>query len=76
LYVSQKYEDAIASYDKAIQFKPDYSYAWNNRGAALEQLKRYDDAIECYDKAIKFDPNFQAAIDNRQNLLTKLGRSK
>ena len=34
-------DDALASYDKAIALKPDYAEAYNNRGNALQELKRY-----------------------------------
>ena len=61
--------------EKAIQFKPDYPYAWNGRGCALHVLKRYDEALKSYDKAISIQPDFQLAIDNCKRLLTPLGRS-
>ncbi|MEO1743178.1 MAG: tetratricopeptide repeat protein, partial [Cyanobacteria bacterium J06629_9] len=50
-------EDAIDSYDKAIEFKPDYHQAWYNRGVALAALGRKEDAIDSYDKAIEFKPD-------------------
>ena len=28
----QKYEEAISLYDKAIEIKPNYAYAYNNKG--------------------------------------------
>ncbi|MCL1464756.1 tetratricopeptide repeat protein [Argonema galeatum] len=31
----------MASFDKAIEFFPDYHQAWNNRGIALRKLGRY-----------------------------------
>ena len=44
-----KYEEAIASYDRAVAIKPDFHQAWNNRGIALRTcqvktfiLKHYD----------------------------------
>ena len=52
LFDLQKYEEAIASYDKAIAIKPDYHEAWYNRGFALGRLKKYEEAIASYDKAI------------------------
>ncbi|MBC6424372.1 MAG: tetratricopeptide repeat protein, partial [Hormoscilla sp. SP12CHS1] len=48
-----RYDEAIASYDKAIEIKPDDYEAWNNRGKALYQLSRYDEALASYDKAIE-----------------------
>ncbi|NET60558.1 MAG: tetratricopeptide repeat protein [Symploca sp. SIO2E6] len=35
----------IACYDKAVEFKPDYDAAWNNRGNALSKLGKIEEAI-------------------------------
>ena len=51
-------EQAIASYDKVIEFKPDDHEAWHNRGIALGNLNRYEQAIASYGKAIEFKPDF------------------
>ena len=69
LFASKNYQKALESYNKAIAIKPDYDYAWNNRGWSLENLKRYQEALESYDKAIKINPNNQLAINNRKRLL-------
>ncbi len=52
----EKYEEAIASYDKAIELKSDHYSTWNNRGWALANLEIYEDAIASYDKAIEIEP--------------------
>jgi tetratricopeptide (TPR) repeat protein len=69
-----RYEDAIASYDEAIKFKPDKDAAWYNRGFALDNLGRFEDAIASYDEAIKFKPDKDAAWYNRGIALRNLGR--
>jgi tetratricopeptide (TPR) repeat protein len=74
LLVSKKYEEAIASYDKALQFKPDFHEAWFYRGNALDDLQRYSEAITSYDKATQFKPNYHEAWNNRGNVLGKLKR--
>jgi tetratricopeptide (TPR) repeat protein len=51
------YEEAIASYDKALQFNPAKHEAWYNRGIALSNLGRYEEAIASYDQALKLNPN-------------------
>ncbi|MEH2420653.1 MAG: hypothetical protein V7K48_06805 [Nostoc sp.] len=33
---------AIASFDKALKIKPDFHYAWINRGMALSDLRRFE----------------------------------
>lgn len=64
-YFEGRYEEAIASYDKALVFKPDYSGAWTNRGVASSYLKRYEEAIASYDKALEFEPDYSNAWYNR-----------
>jgi Flp pilus assembly protein TadD len=44
-------EEAITSYDKSIQIKPDHASAWNSRGAALDKLGRHEEAQNCFNKA-------------------------
>ncbi|WP_446407867.1 tetratricopeptide repeat protein, partial [Coleofasciculus sp.] len=36
---------AVASFDKALQFQPDFHEAWCNRGVALAHLGEYEKAI-------------------------------
>ncbi|BDM82666.1 TPR end-of-group domain-containing protein [Acaryochloris marina] len=50
------FEEAIASYDKALEFKPDKDEVWYNRGVALGNLRRFDEAIASYDKALELKP--------------------
>lgn len=69
----KKYEQAIASYDNALQISPgatfvdrvepkvqaeDYYLWWFNRGTALVDLKRYEEALDSLDKSIKIKPNY------------------
>jgi Flp pilus assembly protein TadD len=34
--------------DRALEIKPDYHEAWNNRGIALDNLGRLEEAIASY----------------------------
>ena len=74
LYNSQRYEEAIASYDKALEIKPDDHEAWNNRGIALRKLERYSEAIASYDKALEIKPDKHGAWYNRGYALDELQR--
>jgi tetratricopeptide (TPR) repeat protein len=67
-------EGAIASLDKALEFKPDYHVAWYSRGVALGNLGRLEDAIASYDKALEFKPDYHEAWYNRGIALRNLGR--
>jgi tetratricopeptide (TPR) repeat protein len=67
-------EEAISSYDKALQVKPDKHGFWYNRGIALGELGRYEEAIASYDRALKVKPDKHAAWYNRGIALGELGR--
>ncbi|MCC5666283.1 tetratricopeptide repeat protein [Nostoc sp. CHAB 5784] len=73
---ADEFEAAIASYDQALKFKPDYHYAWYNRGNALRNLGRTEEAIASYDQALKFKPDDHYAWNNRGNALRNLGRTE
>jgi len=74
LHDAGKYEEAIASYDKAIEIKSEFVDVWNGKGDALQKLERYDDAIVCYDKAIEIDPKNVESLYEKGEALQKLGR--
>jgi tetratricopeptide (TPR) repeat protein len=76
LAASREFEAAIASYDKAVEFKPDYHEAWYNRGYALSALERKEEAIASYNKAVEIKPDYHKAWNNRSNALSALGRKE
>jgi tetratricopeptide (TPR) repeat protein len=43
------YQDAVESYDKAIEIDPFFKDAWYKKGIALEKLKRYTESKKCFD---------------------------
>lgn len=67
-------EEAIDSFDRAIEIDPDNAFAWEFKAIALRSLGRYEAAIECYDKSIELDPLDYSAIYNRALLLERLGK--
>lgn len=56
---------AINEYSKAIKLKPDYSFAYNNRGFLKFRLKDYVGAMNDYTEVIKIDPEYATAYYNR-----------
>ena len=57
--------NAIADYTKAIELKPDFVDAYNNRGLAKANLQDYRGAIADYNKAIELTPDYANAYYNR-----------
>ncbi|MEG5056671.1 CHAT domain-containing protein, partial [Microcoleus sp. A2-C5] len=68
-----KLEEAIASYDKSLEFKPDDHSIWFIRGNVLGDLGKLEEAIASYDKSLEFKPDYHAAWFIRGNVLVNLG---
>ncbi|MBE9042128.1 tetratricopeptide repeat protein [Oscillatoriales cyanobacterium LEGE 11467] len=65
---------ALDCYDRAIEIKPNYYYAWHSRGNILINLERYEEAIENYDRALEIEPNHLKTWKNRGSALINLER--
>ena len=72
--MGKEYEQVIASYDRALEIKPDYPDAWYNRGVALGNLGRFEEAIASYDRALEIKPDYPDAWYGRGVALDDLGR--
>jgi tetratricopeptide (TPR) repeat protein len=68
------FEGAIASYDRALEIKPDLYEAWFNQGNAFSNLGQFEEALISYDKVIEINPDLHEAWHNRANALRNLGR--
>lgn len=67
-------ERALSALNKAINLKPDFNEAYNNRGTVKSFLGRHQDAIADYDAAIRLKPDYVEAYGNRgttKNLLRR-----
>ena len=58
-------EDAVEYYRKAIELNPQFSKAYNNRGAAHHALEQHQKAINDCNKAIELNPQDANAYYNR-----------
>ena len=70
-YFENRFEDAIAAYDKALQMEPDNPKAWFSRGAALVKLQQWDGALQAYDRALQLKPDIAEAWFGRAAVLVK-----
>ena len=73
LYKEGKFNEAVKSYKKAIDLKPDFPGVHYNLGIVLRKLGRLDEAIKSYKKAIDLKPDFCEAYYNLGNTLKNLG---
>ncbi len=74
LVEAEKYEEAIESFDKAIEENPELTNAWNNKGVALVRLGRFENAITCFGEAIKIDQQYIIAWYNKGVTYVNLGK--
>jgi tetratricopeptide (TPR) repeat protein len=70
----KRFDEAIASYDRALAVAPAFAFALSNRGAALFALNRFDEAVASYDRALAAQPDYIEALSNRGNALMALKR--
>ena len=69
-------ERCVLANDEAIQLKPDFAEAYNNRGVAKAALGQRTEAITDFDEAIRLKPDFAEAYYNRGITKAELGHHK
>jgi tetratricopeptide (TPR) repeat protein len=63
----RRFDEALASYDRALAVRPDHAEALKNRGNTLQELERFDEALASYDRALVVRPDDAEALNNRGN---------
>jgi len=66
-------DEAVGSYEKALELRPDYALAHNNLGAILFQRGQLDAAGVHLREAVRLDPKNADALDNLGRLEQRLG---
>ena len=74
LYFEKKLDEAIVSWNKAININSSYIEAFNGLGNAFLKLEKIDYAIENFEKAVKINPNYFEAYCNLGSAMIKLKR--
>ncbi len=59
------YDKAVGHYTEALEQKPDFHEAYNNRGAAYKEKGELDNAIQDFTTVIKLNPVYAKAYNNR-----------
>jgi tetratricopeptide (TPR) repeat protein/S1-C subfamily serine protease len=67
----RRHPEAIAAFEVATSFDPQFMQAWRYHAKSLYQLKRYTAALSSYQKAIELDPqNFVLHVERGDVLRT------
>lgn len=74
LKLLERFDEALQSYDRALQLKADHVEAHGNRAHLLLALGRFNEALQSYDRALLLKPDYLEAHSNRGNALLALGR--
>jgi tetratricopeptide (TPR) repeat protein len=69
----KKYDDALATYNRAVQINPGYAAAFTNRGNAYSRKEKYEKALADYTEAIRLKPDNVIAFINRSVSYDKTG---
>ncbi|MBV9385700.1 MAG: tetratricopeptide repeat protein [Chroococcidiopsidaceae cyanobacterium CP_BM_ER_R8_30] len=69
-----RHDEALTSFNKAIELNPDEPLAWHMQSMALFTLARYDEALTSFNKAIELEPNIAQAWELRGMVLAALER--
>jgi superkiller protein 3 len=71
----QRWEDAVAAYQQAIDLDKRFALPWYNLGNIYSRREEsYPDAVNAYDRAIELDPTHGWAYNNLAMVLDRQGR--
>jgi Flp pilus assembly protein TadD len=73
-YDQDRFDEAVASYQRAIQIQPQFPIAYNNLGNTLRMQKRLTEALACFDEALRQQPGYVNAHKNKGTALVWEGR--
>ena len=69
LYALDKPEEALESFENALDLNPYVVDTWVNKGTVLwKAMGNREDALAAFDKALEINPNFMGAVDSRISL--------
>ena len=74
LWATEKYAEAVAAYEKALELNPQFPEALRNMGVALIQSARYEEAVSALRRASKMLPEDIQLLNNFGVALAATGR--
>ena len=74
LHALKRFDEALASFDRALALRPDSAAALANRGVTLHALARFEEALASFDAAAALWPDGDAVFANRGMTLNALKR--
>ena len=59
---ARRYDEAIGSYERALQIDPKHAAVQNNLGIVLREVGRFDAGAACHRRALEIDPRYAKAL--------------
>lgn len=72
---AQRYEEAIATFQRALAIRPTDPDGWNDLGNVLALVGRGEEALAHFERALQLKPDFADAYSNYGHALQSVGRS-
>ena len=69
---SEKYDEALECYNRALEIDPYNAKTWYNRGVLMGKIKKYEEGIKNFEKAMEINPTYELAKKARDNFLEEI----
>jgi tetratricopeptide (TPR) repeat protein len=73
LFKLERYREALAIVDSALEFKPESPVEWSNKGFVLSAMGRNKEALEAFEKALSFDPESPKILTSKGIVYFRMG---
>lgn len=71
---TDKLEESVAEFKKAVELQPGYVTAWNNLGDALERMNDRKGAMAAYEESLVLAPGNSVAANRLEEIKRRLSR--
>jgi len=75
LRLMERFDEAMANYDRALQLQADNTRALKGRGLILWRSRRREEALACYEHLLRVEPDYTDGWIMKGAVLDDLGRS-
>lgn len=73
---ADRWDEAVAEFDRALAVQPDFASVYTNRGIALQKSGRPAAAAESYRRALELEPGSLPALKNLADLFLEEGKAE
>lgn len=70
----ERFSDALADFNRAMELSPDDAYTIGNRGYTYRLMNRYEEALKDFNCALELDPNYLWGLNRRGQTYDQLRR--